>query len=148
MLAGQTMDEVGSDTFDGDLLGADPRASFETIVERSCAAAGAVRDLDHVAHLSFGDHSIREYLWQIHLFRGVRAYEIARIIGYDTSLPPELVQGLWDEVRPNAEEWRSPPRSGSPTTRRSWTACSGSPGATPAPAKPGAAPAVRRAVPA
>jgi hypothetical protein len=107
MLAGQTMDEVGSDTFDGDLLGADPRASFETIVERSCAAAGAVRDLDHVAHLSFGDHSIREYLWQIHLFRGVRAYEIARIIGYDTSLPPELVQGLWDEVRPNAEEWRS-----------------------------------------
>jgi hypothetical protein len=105
MLAGQTMDEVGSDTFDGDLLGADPRASFETIVERSCAAAGAIRDLDQVAHLSFGDHSIREY--QIYLFRGVRAYEIARIIGYDTSLPPELVQGLWDEVRPNAEEWRS-----------------------------------------
>jgi len=22
-------------------------------------------------------------------------------------LPPELVQGLWDEVSPNAEEWRT-----------------------------------------
>jgi hypothetical protein len=107
MLAGQTMDEVGADTFDGDLLGADPRASFEAIVERACAAAAAVRDLDQVAHLSFGDYSIREYLWQINFFRGVRAHEIARIIGYDVTLPPDLVQGLWDEVRPNAEEWRS-----------------------------------------
>jgi hypothetical protein len=107
MLAGQTMDEVGSETFDGDLLGADPRASFEAIVERACAAAGAVGDLDQVAHLSFGDYSIREYFWQINFFRGVRAYEIARITGYEMTLPPELVQGLWDEVCPNAEEWRS-----------------------------------------
>jgi hypothetical protein len=107
MLAGQIMDEVGPHTFDGDLLGADPGASFEAIVERACAAARAVGDLDQVAHLSFGDYSIREYLWQINFFRGVRAHEIARVIGYDVTLPPELVQGLWDEVRPNAEEWRS-----------------------------------------
>jgi hypothetical protein len=107
MLAGRTMDEVGADTFDGDLLGDDPAARFGAIVQKACAAAAAVRDLDQVAHLSFGDYSIREYFWQINFFRGVRAYEIARITGSDPTLPLELVQGLWDEVSPNAEEWRT-----------------------------------------
>jgi uncharacterized protein (TIGR03086 family) len=107
MLAGRTMEEAGADTFDGDLLGKDAVASFAAIVEKSCAAAAEVRDLDQIAHLSFGDYSIREYLWQINFFRGVRAYEIAGIIGCDPTLPPELVQGLWDEVSPNAEEWRT-----------------------------------------
>ena len=105
---GRTMDEAGADKFDGDLLGADPVASFAAIVETSpVRRRAAVRDLDQVAHLSFGDYSVREYLWQINFFRGVRAHEIARVIGSDPTLPPELVQGLWDEVSPNAEEWRT-----------------------------------------
>ena len=54
-----------------DLLGEDPASSFAAIVEKACAAA-AVDDLDQVAHLSFGDYPIREYLWQINFFRGVR----------------------------------------------------------------------------
>ena len=70
MLAGRTMEGAGSDTFDGDLLGDDPVASFEAIVEKACAAAAAVTDLDAVAHLSFGDYSVREYFWQINQFRG------------------------------------------------------------------------------
>jgi uncharacterized protein (TIGR03086 family) len=107
MLAGRTMEEAGPDMFDGDLLGPSPAATFAAIVEKACAAAAEVRDLDQIAHLSFGDYTIREYLWQINFFRGVRAYEIARIIGCDPTLPPELVQGLWDEVSPNAEEWRT-----------------------------------------
>jgi uncharacterized protein (TIGR03086 family) len=107
VLAGRTMEESGADKFGGDLLGKDPAASFAAIVHKACAAAAEVDDLDQVAHLSFGDYSIREYLWQINFFRGVRAYEIARIIGCDPTLPPTLVQGLWDEVSPNAEEWRT-----------------------------------------
>jgi hypothetical protein len=107
MLAGRTMSEAGADKFDGDLLGGDPIASFGAIVDKACAAAASVRDLEQVAHLSFGDYSVREYLWQINFFRGVRAYEIARVIGSDPTLPPALVQGLWDEVSPNAEEWRT-----------------------------------------
>jgi uncharacterized protein (TIGR03086 family) len=107
MLAGLTMDEAGSDQFGGDLLGEDPVASFDAIVGRACAAAAAVTDLDAVAHLSFGDYSVREYFWQINQFRALRAYDVARVIGVDPDLPDELVQGLWDELTPNAEEWRS-----------------------------------------
>ena len=107
MLAGRTMDEVGRTTFDGDLLGDDPRASFARLVEAACAAAAAVEDLDRVVHCSFGDFTTREYFWQINIFRGLRARDIARVIGADASLPPDLVQGIWDEVSPHAEEWRA-----------------------------------------
>jgi hypothetical protein len=109
MLAGLTMDEAGSEKFDGDLLGEDPVASFEAVVDLACAAAAAVTptDLDAVAHLSFGDYSVREYFWQINQFRALRAYDIAGVIGVAPDLPEALVQGLWDELTPNAEEWRT-----------------------------------------
>jgi hypothetical protein len=107
MLAGRTMDEAGRGRFDGDLLGGDPAGSFEEIVERACAAAGRVTDLDAVAHLSFGDYTVREYFWQINQFRALRAHDIARQLGVEPDLPPALVQGIWDEVSPHAEEWRA-----------------------------------------
>ncbi|HEY6428668.1 MAG TPA: hypothetical protein VIX84_15705, partial [Acidimicrobiales bacterium] len=107
MLAGRTMEEAGADTFDGDLLGGDPVASFEAFVGLACAAAGAVCDLDAVAHLSFGDFTVREYFWQINQFRALRAHDIAQVVGVDPALPPELVRGIWDEVSPHAEEWRA-----------------------------------------
>jgi hypothetical protein len=106
-LAGLTMAEAGADKFDGDLLGGDPVASFEATVARACAAARAVRDLDAVAHLSFGDCSVREYFWQINSFRALRAHDIAREIDVDAALLDELAQGVWDEVSPHAEEWRT-----------------------------------------
>ncbi len=107
VLAGLTMDDAGSDKFDGDLLGERPAASFEAIVERACAAAATVTDLDATAHLSFGDFTVREYFWQISQFRALRAHDIAREVGVDPDLSEELVQGIWDEVSPHAEEWRS-----------------------------------------
>jgi uncharacterized protein (TIGR03086 family) len=106
MLASKTMEEAGKDKFDGDLLGEDPKASFAAIVDKSIAAARAVEDLEKPAHLSFGDYTIREYFWQITNFRGMRAHDIAKVIGVDPTLPDALVQGLWDQVAPHAEEWR------------------------------------------
>ncbi len=107
MLAGRTMDEAGADKFDGDLLGDAAVARFEAIVAQACAAADAVTDYDAAAHLSFGDYSVREYFWQINSFRALRAHDIARMIGVEPNLPAELVQGVWDEVSPHAEEWRA-----------------------------------------
>jgi hypothetical protein len=107
MLAGRTMDEAGSAKFDGDLLGAAPVERFEAIVEKACAAADAVTDYDAMAHLSFGDYSVRAYFWQINTFRAMRARDIALVIGVEPNLPGELVQGVWDEVSPYAEEWRT-----------------------------------------
>ena len=107
MLTGRTMDEAGREKFDGDLLGSDPVGAFAAIVEKACAAARDFDDLDMTVHLSFGDFSARHYFWQINQFRALRAHDIAKVIGADPTLEDELVQGIWDEVAPNAEEWRA-----------------------------------------
>ena len=107
MLAGRTMDEVGKDKFKGDLLGDDPRGSFAAIVEKAIAAARAVDDLERTVHTSFGDFTTREYFYQTNMFRGLRARDLARVIGHPMTLPAELVQGIWDEIQPHAEEWRA-----------------------------------------
>jgi uncharacterized protein (TIGR03086 family) len=106
MLAGRTMAEVGKDKFKGDLLGDDPKGRFAALVDTACAAARELDDLDRVVHCSFGDFTAREYFWQINMFRGLRAHEIAKAIGADARLPDDLVQGMWDEINPNAEAWR------------------------------------------
>ncbi len=107
MLAGRTMAEVGEDAFRGDLLGGTPVEAFAAIVGKACAAARATSDLSHTVHCSFGDYTAQQYLWQVNGFRGLRVHDIAKVLGLDPTLPPELVEGLWEEIAPNAEEWRS-----------------------------------------
>lgn len=114
MLASKTMDEVGREKHKGDLLGDEPKRAFAAIVDRACAAARELDDLDRTVHTSFGDFPAREYLMQITSFRGMRAHDIARVIGVDPTWPADLVQGMWDELSPVADQWRQygvfPPR--------------------------------------
>jgi uncharacterized protein (TIGR03086 family) len=105
-LSGKTMDEVGKDKFDGDLLGDDPAGAFAAIVEKACAAAEGFDDLERTLHLSFGDFPARHYFWQVNQFRALRAHDIAEVVGVSADLPDELVRGVWEEVSPHAEEWR------------------------------------------
>ncbi|HEX5643747.1 MAG TPA: hypothetical protein VFZ86_15650 [Thermoleophilia bacterium] len=105
VLAGETMEDVG-DRYDGDLLGDHPKLNFASIAETAVLAVRDFNDPDRIVHLSYGDWPAREYLKHITSFRGLRAYDIAKFIGADTTLPPDLVRGLWDEIAPSAEEWR------------------------------------------
>jgi uncharacterized protein (TIGR03086 family) len=105
VLAGKTKEEVG-DRYDGDLLGDHAKLNFASIAETAVLAVGDFDDPDRVVHLSYGDWPAREYLKHITSFRGLRAHDIAKFIGADPTLPPDLVQGLWEEIAPSAEEWR------------------------------------------
>jgi uncharacterized protein (TIGR03086 family) len=107
MLAGRTMEASGRSQFDGDLLGDDPKVSFAAIVERACSAAIQLDDLERIVHCSFGDFPAREYFWQVTMFRGLRAHDIADVIGVDSNLPVDLVEGIWAQISPHAEEWRA-----------------------------------------
>jgi len=90
LLAGSTIAEVG-DRFDGDVLGADPRAAW------SAASAGAVRAvgeqgaMDRIVRLSFGDVSGREYALQLFADHLIHAWDLARAIGADERLDEQLV---------------------------------------------------------
>ncbi len=104
-LAGETIEEVG-DRYDGDLLGEDAKSSYDALYSKATAAVAALKDLDQKVHLSYGEWPAREYLWHISTFRGLRSYEIAKLIGVDTTMPPELVQMLLEVIEPHQEEWR------------------------------------------
>lgn len=104
VLAGRTLAEVGDAH---DHLKTAERPNYRPHSEAAIAAARALDDLDATVHLSYGDFPAREYLRHVTSFRGFRAYDIARWIGADAKLPPDLVQGLWDEVVPEVEEWRA-----------------------------------------
>jgi hypothetical protein len=107
ILAGRTIDDVGKEAFTGDLLGDAPQQSFSAIVDKAVAAAQGLDDLSRTAHLSYGDYTMQEYLWQANYFRSVRVHDIAKVISVDPTLPGPLVEGLWAELVPVAEEWRA-----------------------------------------
>ncbi len=105
VLAGKTKEEVGT-RYDGDLLGSDPMASWKAIVAAAVAAVRAFDDPERVVHLSYGDFPAREYLKHITSFRGLRAFDFARLLGRSTDLDGDLIQGMYDEFAPEAEAWR------------------------------------------
>jgi hypothetical protein len=108
MLAGSTMDEVGPDKYDGDLLGSDAQASLGRIVEAAGAAVRTVTDPDATVHCSFGDVPASNYLWQLNIARCFLAHEVAMALGSRACpLPEDLAKGMYDGTRPTAEQWRS-----------------------------------------
>jgi len=104
-LAGKTAEDVGK-KYDGDLLGDDPKASYNKFAELAVKAAENAHEPGKMVHLSYGDWPTKEYFKHITSFRGFRAYDLAKLIGADTKLPDDLVKGMWDEIAPDAEEWR------------------------------------------
>lgn len=105
VLAGKTVAEVGS-KYAGDLLGDDPAGAYAKYLDKAKTAISQIKDLKQTVHLSYGDFSAEEYLTHITYFRGMRAYDLANLIGVSTQLPDALVVGLWQTLAPQAEEWR------------------------------------------
>jgi uncharacterized protein (TIGR03086 family) len=90
LLAGSTIAEVG-DRFDGDVLGAEPKAAWTLV---SAAAVRAVEEdgaMDRIVHLSFGDFPGREYAMQLLADHLIHAWDLARAIGADERLDTGLV---------------------------------------------------------
>jgi len=105
ILAGATIDEVG-DRFEGELLGADPVATFD---EASAAALDAVRadpDLDRTVHLSFGDFPAAEYVMQLATDHLVHAVDLARGLGADERLDPQLTETVLEWFEPMEAMYR------------------------------------------
>jgi uncharacterized protein (TIGR03086 family) len=91
LLAGKTVAEVG-DAFDGDLLGDDPEAAFTSSAQVAVAAASGEGVLTRTTHLSFGDVPGAEYLSQVFADALIHRWDLARAIGADDRLDPELVE--------------------------------------------------------
>ena len=106
VLAGRSIEEVG-DRYTGDLLGDDPIAAYNAANDAATAAATAELDPETIVHLSYGDFPVAVYFEHIATYRAFQAWSIAQLIGADYSLPPELVESLFEIVVPQAEAWRA-----------------------------------------
>lgn len=88
LLEGKTLDEVG-DRFDGDVLGDDPVAAWTR------ARDGAVEAIEgwtgEPVHTSMGQIPAEEYVAQLFTDHLIHAWDLARGIGADEELDPELV---------------------------------------------------------
>lgn len=106
LIAGKTISDVGS-RLDGDLLGNDPPAALESAARDAQAAAETPDSLTRIVHLSFGDVPGADYLRQMAIDSVIHAWDLARAIGADETLDPELVDFAFEELRQHAEDWRS-----------------------------------------
>jgi len=105
VLAGKTKEEVG-EQYEGLLKAGDIQANYEKHFQRANEAVAKFDDLDRVTHLSYGDFPARDFLQHIISFRAFPAYDIAKLIGADTTMDPELVAALDAEFRPVIESYR------------------------------------------
>ena len=103
LLAGATVAEIG-DRFEGDILGEDPQVAWKEAANASLAAA-TEDSLGRTVHLSFGDFPGREYLGQLTADHVIHAWDLARGIGADERLAPDLVQFVYDFMVPQAAQW-------------------------------------------
>ncbi|AZM56675.1 TIGR03086 family protein [Streptomyces sp. WAC 01529] len=100
---GATVADVG-DGFDGDMLGPDPVASWDTAATASRAAFREPGALERSVHLSFGDTPAIFYCAQMTTDLVVHAWDLSRAIGAEETLPRGLVDFSVREISPYAAE--------------------------------------------
>ncbi|WP_282792521.1 TIGR03086 family metal-binding protein [Streptomyces sp. CC224B] len=100
---GATVEAVG-DAFDGDPLGPDPVAAWDTAAAAARAAFSAPDALDRTVHLSYGETAARAYCAQMTTDLVVHTWDLARAVGADERLPDDLVAAAAREVAPYAAD--------------------------------------------
>jgi uncharacterized protein (TIGR03086 family) len=114
LVEGQTIADVG-DRFDGDVLGDDPVARTDEAISGASEAFSADGALDRTVHLSFGDFSGDNYCWQLISDVTVHAWDLARGIGADDTMDPDLAEKVHDFVAPMLAQMAGSPYFAAPT---------------------------------
>jgi uncharacterized protein (TIGR03086 family) len=91
LFAGQTVADVG-DRLDGDLLGEDPIKAWDVSAADACDTVDHPGAMTATVHLSFGDFSGEEYANQLFADLLIHGWDLARAIGADEHLDPNLTQ--------------------------------------------------------
>jgi uncharacterized protein (TIGR03086 family) len=101
LVAGRTIDEVG-DRFDGDVLGDNPLAAYESSAESSAEAFNGPGAMEAMVAVSYGPVPGEVYAGHRFLDVLVHGWDLAQATGQDTTLDPELVDACRQVVEPQA----------------------------------------------
>ncbi len=107
VLAGKTKEEVG-DVHEHllTLTSKELRSNFTKYNQRAIAAVRDLSDLNRTVHLSYGDFPAGEYLQHNISVRAFWSYDIAKLIGADTTMADDFVQALMNEFSPVVAGYR------------------------------------------
>jgi uncharacterized protein (TIGR03086 family) len=103
LLDGLGIDEIG-DRFDGDQLGGDPVEAWDAAAGAALAAFAAPDALEAEVELSYGSQPAPAYLREMTADALVHTWDLARGIGADDTLDPELVELALAWVEDRADE--------------------------------------------
>lgn len=106
-LGGKTIEEVG-DSHDHllKLTSEELKSNFARYNQQAIAAVRGLQDLDRLVHLTYGDVPAREYLQHNISVRAFWSYDMAKLIGADTTMADDFVQALMDEFSPVVAGYR------------------------------------------
>jgi hypothetical protein len=105
VLAGKTIEEVGK-TYDYLKDNDDVKVNYKKYNKQAINAVANFNNLDKTVHLSYGDYPAGEYILHIVSFRAFRSYDISKLIGADTKMDDDFVQGLIEHFTPVIEGYR------------------------------------------
>jgi uncharacterized protein (TIGR03086 family) len=99
LLEGKTIADIG-DALDGDQLGDDPVATWQRAARDSRAAFGTPGVMQRSVVLSSGSRPVEEYAWEMTTDALIHSWDLARGIGADDTMDPELVDLIYERTLP------------------------------------------------
>jgi uncharacterized protein (TIGR03086 family) len=99
---GKTIEEVG-DRLDGDILGDDPLAEYDTSSGAASAAFHMPGAMEAQCAVSYGPVPGEVYAGHRYIDVLIHGWDVAKATGQDTKLAPELVEACWEIVEPQKE---------------------------------------------
>ncbi|HVW40186.1 MAG TPA: TIGR03086 family metal-binding protein [Amycolatopsis sp.] len=105
LLAGATLAEVG-DRYDGDVLGDDPVAAWESSSKAAREAWTAPGATNRRVHLSFGESDADDYGWQMTVDLAVHAWDLAAGIGAPQPIQDDVADAVLRVIGPQVPAWQ------------------------------------------
>jgi uncharacterized protein (TIGR03086 family) len=106
LFEGKTIADVG-DALDGDLLGDDPKNAWRRSAREASGAVQSPGAMERTVHLSFGDFPGEEYTTQVFTDLVIHGWDLARAIGADERIEPELLEMTYEKIKPMVEAFKA-----------------------------------------
>ena len=102
LMEGQTVAEIG-DRFEGDQLGNDPKKAWRDSLGAARTAITSPEALEGTVQLSRGETPAVQYAFELLIDMAVHGWDLARGIGADDRIYPDIAEFLYERLQP-AEE--------------------------------------------
>lgn len=125
LLAGEHY-SADNDRFAGDVLGSDAPGAWAAALAEDLRAVGAPGALEGEVTLSYGRTPAAGYVAELSVDLLIHAWDLARAIGADDALDPDLVAHCYEMSKPREQEMKrsglfgefvTPPADADPQTR-------------------------------